>query len=113
MSWKLCLVASLGVSLTAFAAPSKVEKALASTKAHEECMTLEPNQELTYAFKATTDLKFNLHYHEGKNVVFPIKEDKISKHSGTFKPKSKQDYCLMWANKSDKDATVTYEFEVK
>ena len=76
-------------------------------------MTLSPSQELVYSFKSSSDMKFNLHYHVGKEVVFPIKKDKISEHKGNFKPTSKQDYCLMWSNNSKSEATVAYEFEVK
>lgn len=104
---------SIFVSLFSVAAPSNIEKKLEPSKAHEECMTLTPPQELIYSFKASSDLKFNLHYHVGKEVFYPIKHDKISENKGSFKPAIKQDYCLMWSNNSKSASTVAYEFEIK
>lgn len=107
------LFAAVLAASVALGAPSKIEKSLEPKKAHEECITLSPPEELSYSFSSSSDVKFNLHYHVGKEVVYPVKRDKASSDKGTFKPASKQDYCLMWANGSEKPVTVKYEFEVK
>jgi hypothetical protein len=112
---KIAFVASVSFLLltgTAHAA-KQYNKALAPGKAHEECMKMGPNQHLIYSFKATGSLNFNIHYHEDKEVYFPVKQDEIADYNGIYQPTVGHDYCMMWTNTSKKPVSVNYEFEFK
>jgi hypothetical protein len=51
-------------------------------------------------------LDFNVHYHMGKEVVFPSKLAAVASASDTLDAKIEQDYCWMWSNKSTRPATL-------
>jgi len=39
---------------------------------------------------------FNIHYHRGKDVFFPVKRNAMRGDGGTFTAKTAEDYCWMW-----------------
>ena len=61
-------------------------------------MTVIPTEQLEYAFTANAGLRFNIHYHVGDKVIYPLPEQLIAKKKGLFKPVSRREYCLMWVN---------------
>ena len=73
----------------------------------ELCGGLTKGQAIDWSFDADRALDFNVHFHEGKDVVFPEKQIAVTKASGTLNVASKQDYCWMWSNKSTTPATLT------
>lgn len=77
---------------------------------HEECLELRAGQELKYSFTSNAPLDFNVHYHVGEEVFYPVKKDDSKKEDGTFKPETKQEYCLMWTNAAKKAAKLKYSF---
>jgi len=89
------------------------ENNLAPGEVHEECMTLQTTQAITYSYNANFPLSFNIHYHIGKDVFFPVKKDNSKLHKDIFKPSIKQDYCLMWTNTAKEPVTINYEFRVE
>lgn len=104
----------LACSLTkAHSEMKKIEKEIAPGKAHEECMKLEPPQKLQYAFDCKSPVDFNVHYHLGKEVFLPVKKDQSMREKGEFAPTSRQDFCMMWRNKTGEAVTVRYQFAIK
>ena len=73
----------------------------------ELCGGLAKGQTIGWSFDADQALDFNVHFHEGKDVVFPEKQIAVTKASGTLNVALKQDYCWMWSNKSATPATLT------
>ena len=73
----------------------------------ELCGGLTQGQSIGWSFDADQALDFNVHFHEGKDVVFPAKQTAITKASGTLNVAVKQDYCWMWSNKTSTPATLT------
>ena len=73
----------------------------------ELCGGLTQGQAIGWSFDADQALDFNVHFHEGKDVVFPEKQIAVTKASGTLNVALKQDYCWMWSNKSATPATLT------
>ena len=71
-------------------------------KSHEICLQLMSKETLHYSFNSTAALDFNLHYHMGKHIAYPVKLHEIKQHSSSFTAKVTHTYCLMWRNKSDK-----------
>ena len=73
----------------------------------ELCGGLTKGQAIDWSFDADRPLDFNVHFHEGKDVVFPEKQIGVTKASGTLNVAVKQDYCWMWNNKTATPATLT------
>jgi hypothetical protein len=67
---------------------------------HEECVKLAKGESRKYEWSANAALDFNIHYHEGKEVFYPVKKDSAMKDKGTFRAKIAQDYCWMWTAKT-------------
>jgi hypothetical protein len=89
------------------------ERTLAPGGIHEECMTLQSTESLIYSYQSNSALNFNIHYHAGRDVFFPVKQNNSRLHKDIYKPTTKQDYCLMWTNTAKKPVTINYEFRVE
>ncbi len=88
-----------------------IDVALPIKKAHEECLPLNVGQTLTFQFEANAELDFNLHYHQGNDITYPLK-GKYSSYSNTYVAEQKNDFCLMWQNTSDKPASFQVVYRV-
>ncbi len=80
---------------------------VAPAKFAEVCGKLSAGQKVRWDFKSSTPLDFNVHYHVGKDVVFPSKLTAVAAAKDVLDTKVDQDYCWMWVNKSTSPATVT------
>lgn len=65
----------------------------------EVCGKLEKGQGVSWSFASDQATDFNIHYHEGKKVVFPAKLDGTRSADGRLLPERDHDYCWMWSNK--------------
>jgi hypothetical protein len=74
-------------------------QSIAPGKFLEICENLPKESVVTWHFAASAPLNFNIHYHQGKDVVFPEKQDSVSEREGTLVARSGEDYCWMWSNK--------------
>lgn len=81
-------------------------------KIHEKCLSLEPPQKLQYSFGTDKAVDFNIHYHKGDMVYYPVREKKTTSAEGLYTPPSREDYCMMWENRSP-SAEVQLEFTFK
>ena len=82
-------------------------QSVASGKFVEICETLAKGSAAAWQFKASAPLNFNVHFHQGKEVAFPEKQDGVSELRGTLIAKSNNDYCWMWTNKGDTPTTLS------
>ena len=73
-----------------------VDVNLEPKKMHEECLRMEKGEKRLYSWKATSAVDFNIHYHEGPEVFYPVKRDGMRGDGGTFTAKVATDYCWMW-----------------
>ena len=73
---------------------------MAPGKFAEWCGKLQRDDKVQWQFEASAPLNFNVHYHEGKEVRFPAKQDSVAKADGRLDVALDQDYCWMWTNKS-------------
>ena len=74
---------------------------VAPGKFAEVCGQLDRGQSVAWSFKADRPMNFNIHYHEGKQVVFPAKQDAAVDAQGKLDVSLSQDYCWMWTNKAN------------
>jgi len=75
-------------------------------------MQLTPPQQLHYAFTATDELAFNIHYHANHQAIYPLAEHLTSQENTTFTPESGQHYCLMWTNQGDSVVELSLQQEI-
>ena len=71
----------------------------------EECLRLEAGRSRTFEWASDSPVDFNIHYHQGDNVTYPVKANGRSKGGGKFTAKAGENYCWMWTAKAA--ATVT------
>ena len=97
----------------AWAADGRFERGLsvAPGKFAEVCGQLPAGLKIRWNFEASTPLDFNVHYHVGKEVVFPSKLTAVVTAKDTLATKVDQDYCWMWTNRSAASATVTFKLQ--
>lgn len=108
------LIAATVFALSAVRADAEdkvqVEVTLQPGKVHEACARMDKGDKRRFHWKSTAPVDFNIHYHEGNEVFFPVKSDGMRGDGGTFKAKVAQDYCWMWTAKNAA-ATVTGTIE--
>lgn len=110
---RFALVSSaLTVSLAFAQAPAPKPVILKPGKPHEKCMLLDSGQKLEYRFESTAKVNFNLHYHKGDSVYYPVKLDRTTGESGLYESKAREKYCFMWENRTDADVELNYSYKV-
>jgi hypothetical protein len=65
----------------------------------ELCGALKPGDAVRWQYEAGAPLDFNIHYHVGKDVVYPAQLKATASAGDRFEAKLAQDYCWMWVNK--------------
>jgi hypothetical protein len=89
-----------------------ISQDLPAGKIHEACMKLGRNDRLEYAFDAGGEVDFNIHYHSGNIVSFPVRLRAAKQDATVFEPGIARDYCLMWTNPGDRPVEIRYRFHV-
>ena len=91
----------------------KLSKGLVMTgeMVHEECFDLEKDQSIKFRFESNSSLMFNVHYHEGEEVTYPIEEIALKKLDDKFVAPVTQHYCLMWKNPVMDEVNLAYQID--
>jgi hypothetical protein len=79
---------------------------IAPKKFLEVCGPLKLKDVVNWQFTASNELDFNIHYHLGKEVVYPTLQKQIKQSKALLKVSLAQDYCWMWTNKGAADVQV-------
>ena len=87
------------------------EQDIAPGKFAEVCGKLAVGQKLRWSFEAAAPLDFNVHYHQGKDVVYAVQGKQQRRSEGVLKVTAEPDHCWMWSNKSDKPARLGMRLE--
>ena len=109
------LAAMMGfVATSAFSQAGQTNKpvVIKAGKAHEKCLALTPPQKFEYRFESSAKVDFNLHYHKGDQIYYPVKLDRTNAESGLYEAKARETYCLMWENKTGADVELTYDAKI-
>lgn len=77
----------------------------------ELCEKLPAGAKVSWSFKADAALNFNLHFHEGNEVRYPVKQDQVTQAQGVFDAPGAQDYCWMWVNKGASPVTLALQLK--
>ena len=78
----------------------------------EICPEMDEGQTLDFEFESNHDVEFNLHYHEGEKVNYPIKPQQLSSLDKAFKAPIKQTYCLMWKGLSEEASKIKVKYQI-
>ena len=84
---------------------------IAPGKFAELCGKLDKGQSVRWSFESAAPLDFNIHYHVGKDVVYPAQMRQVSKAGERLTVTLAQDYCWMWTNKTAASATVSVQLQ--
>lgn len=84
---------------------------VAPGKLVELCGKLPAGLKVRWEFNAGLPLDFNVHYHVGKDVMFPVKRSAVSNAKDALHAKTEQDCCWMWSNKSAAPATLSVKLQ--
>lgn len=79
---------------------------IAAGKFDEHCVKLAAGEVISYRFKSSAPLDFNIHHHRGNEVLYPVRHAQVRKLAGTFRAPAADDYCLMWENTGAQPVTV-------
>ena len=72
----------------------------------ERCLKLAAGESIRYRFKSTAPIDFNIHFHRGTEVVYPVKQAGVSEVDAAFRAPAAEDYCLMWEHAGPGTANV-------
>jgi len=86
-------------------------KRIAAGKFVEVCGKLPAGVNVEWSFEANAPTDFNIHYHVGKEVVFPTKVSQVARGQDTLRVKVEQDYCWMWTNKTAEPVVLKASFQ--
>jgi hypothetical protein len=98
------LTAATGAAAQTAAAPFM--HTIPPGKIAEECFKLPAGQTIGYAFEATAPVDFNLHFHRGNDVEYPVQSDQVRQVDDRFTAPSTEEFCLMWTNRALQRVTV-------
>jgi hypothetical protein len=62
----------------------------------ERCLKLEAGEAIRYRFRSTSPVDFNIHFHRGNDVFYPVRQAGVTEADGTFGADTADGYCLMW-----------------
>lgn len=72
----------------------------------ERCLKLAAGETIHYRFKATAPVDFNIHFHRGSEIVYPVKQAGMREADAAFRAPAAEDYCLMWEHAGPGAASV-------
>jgi hypothetical protein len=92
--------------VAAQSAPKSFAHAIRVRAAAEECVKLSAGESIRYVFESSAPVEFNVHFHRGDSVEYPVKRDSVAQADERFTARSTEEYCLMWTNRSLQIVTV-------
>ncbi len=79
---------------------------VAPKKFAELCGKLGRGEQVAWSFEGSAPTDFNIHYHQGKQVVYPQQQAAMAGSSGTLVAPLDQDYCWMWTNQGAAEVSL-------
>lgn len=77
----------------------------------EVCGKLEAGQAVRWSFEAGAPMDFNIHYHVGKDVVYPAQLRQVAQAQDRLAVATAQDFCWMWTNKAPNATPLTLQLQ--
>lgn len=114
----LCLAALAGPALAAAQVVDIVwspegrfehKATLAPKQLLEVCGKLPPGSAISWSFESSAALPFNIHVHQGKEVVYPAKLERADRAQGRQVFEAEPAHCWMWTNKTTAEVVISLE----
>lgn len=80
--------------------PASMEASLSPGAFDELCFELGAGESMRYSFDADAPVDFNVHWHQGGVVSYPVRIVAVARLGSVFRSPKKEAYCLMWTNRS-------------
>jgi hypothetical protein len=93
------LIPALTVATTAALGPFELN--VPARGFEEHCVRLDAGEHIRYRFSANGEMDFNIHYHRGSVVHYPVKATASRSADATFTAPHADTYCLMWERKGE------------
>lgn len=77
----------------------------------EVCDPVASGARVAWQFSSDAALDFNVHFHEGATVAYPVKLNAARSERGVFESMKTTDYCWMWANRGAHPVSITLTLE--
>jgi hypothetical protein len=74
----------------------------------ELCFDLAQGDVVRYDFRSDQPVGFDIHYHDGLRISFPVKLTGVTVHADRFVAGRDQGYCLMWRNRNLSETVLDY-----
>ena len=113
--WCSALSAAGVVLPVAWNEQGRFEHAVSMPPGHhaEACVVLNAGMTVAWQFSGSAALAFNIHHHVGKEVIYANRLAAAVVASGSFVPKSAQEYCWMWTNPGRAAVTLNLQLNRK
>ena len=85
----------------------RVNKSIAAGKFIEVCGKLPAHAKVRWQFETSGATDFNIHYHVGKDVVYPNQQMQVTSAQDELLTTRDEDYCWMWTNQGAAATTLT------
>jgi hypothetical protein len=82
---------------------------IAAGKFVETCGKLAAGERVRWSFTSGSPVDFNIHYHVGKETVFPVNQTQVRSGQDALSVDVAQDYCWMWTNKGISPVSLTVD----
>ncbi|MGH8034229.1 MAG: hypothetical protein ACREO9_03310 [Lysobacterales bacterium] len=87
------------------------EALLAADQADEICGSFTAGDAIQWTLKSSQALDFNIHYHQGDEVIYPVKKTAVTAGSERLAVTVPQTYCWMLTNTGGEAAVITLDLE--
>jgi len=74
----------------------------------ELCVALADKEKINVVFHSRQPIEYDIHYHDGFTIRFPVKLTDVTKHADQFIAETGRVYCLMWFNRSLEQTSLRY-----
>ena len=79
---------------------------------HESCYDLATGGKLNYQYTGSSVTLFNIHYHMGKDIIYPVPDELAFRRNSSLTSASAQSYCLMWRNIQGRPVALHYSVDL-
>ena len=79
----------------------KAELSMAPGKFKEVCVPLKQGDRVEWSFSSRFPTDFNVHYHVGKETVYPVKTEGRASGQGTLEVAVSEVHCWMWKARAE------------
>jgi hypothetical protein len=78
----------------------------------EICGPLDANAVVDWQVKSSTPIDFNVHYHQGEEVVYPTRQNGVSKFTDRLAVTAAETYCWMFTNPQSTPTVITLDLQL-